>query len=137
MRGYVRQLIESFIDVGSGFILAILIQLYIFPFFGLYPTVWDSIGIALIFTIVSITRSWLWRLVFVRNGKKEIKDTTQEEWVKGYREWKDQNLYHHFVSTGMVSPDVKVKELKKLLRRQNGIWGHVKEIVRRRYKEVK
>ena len=137
MRGYVRQLIESFIDVGSGFILAILIQLYIFPFFGLYPTVWDSIGIALIFTIVSITRSWLWRLVFVRNGKKEIKETTQEEWVKGYREWKDQNLYHRFVATGMVSPDVKVKELKKLLRRQNGIWGHVKEIVRRRYKEVK
>ena len=137
MRGYVRQLIESFIDVGSGFILAILIQLYIFPFFGLYPTVWDSIGIALIFTFVSITRSWLWRLVFVRNGKKERKETTQEEWVKGYREWKDQNLYHHFVSTGMVSPDVKVKELKKLLRRQNGIWGHVKEIVRRRYKEVK
>jgi len=132
-----RQLIESFIDVGSGFILAILIQLYIFPFFGLYPTVWDSIGIALIFTIVSITRSWLWRLVFVRNGKKEIKETTQEEWVKGYREWKDQNLYHRFVATGVVSPDVKVKELKKLLRRQNGMWGHVKEMVRRRYKEVK
>ena len=137
MRGYVRQLIESFIDVGSGFILAILIQLYIFPFFGLYPTVWDSIGIALIFTVVSITRSWLWRLVFVRNGKKEIKETTQEEWVKGYREWKDHNLYHRLVATGVVSPDVKVKELKKLLRRQNGIWGHVKEMVRRRYKEVK
>ena len=30
-----RSLIESFIDVGSGFILAILIQLYIFPFFHL------------------------------------------------------------------------------------------------------
>jgi|TARA_B100001964_G_scaffold66256_1_gene75390 hypothetical protein len=59
-----RSFIESFIDVGSGFILAILIQLYIFPIFKLYPTIWDSIGIALIFTVVSITRSWLWRLVF-------------------------------------------------------------------------
>jgi hypothetical protein len=59
-----RSFIESFIDVGSGFILAILIQLYIFPFFKLYPTVWDSIGIASIFTVVSITRSWLWRLMF-------------------------------------------------------------------------
>ena len=28
-----RCFIESFIDVGSGLILAILIQLYIFPFF--------------------------------------------------------------------------------------------------------
>ena len=59
-----QQLIESLIDVGSGFILAILIQLYIFPFFGLYPTILDSLGIAFIFTIVSITRSWMWRLVF-------------------------------------------------------------------------
>ena len=59
-----RSFIESIIDVGSGFILAILIQLYIFPFFGLYPTIMDSIGIALIFTGVSITRSWLWRMVF-------------------------------------------------------------------------
>ncbi len=63
-----QQLIESIIDVGSGFILAILIQLYIFPFFNLYPTILDSIGIALIFTIVSITRSWLWRLIFRRYG---------------------------------------------------------------------
>jgi len=59
-----RSLVESLIDVGSGFILAILIQLYIFPFFGLYPTILDSLGIAAIFTIVSITRSWMWRLVF-------------------------------------------------------------------------
>tara|TARA_B100000929_G_scaffold286777_1_gene272474 strand:+ start:2629 stop:2820 length:192 start_codon:yes stop_codon:yes gene_type:complete len=59
-----RQLIESFIDVGSGFILAILIQLLIFPIFDLRPTILDSIWIALIFTVVSITRSWMWRLVF-------------------------------------------------------------------------
>ena len=56
--------IESFIDVGSGLILAILIQLYIFPFFGLYPTIWDSIHIALIFTVVSIIRSSIWRNFF-------------------------------------------------------------------------
>ena len=59
-----KSFIESFIDVGSGFILAVLIQLLIFPFFGLSPTILDSIGIALIFTGVSITRSWLWRLLF-------------------------------------------------------------------------
>jgi hypothetical protein len=59
-----RCFIESFIDVGSGLILAILIQLYIFPFFGLYPTILDSIGIALIFTVVSIIRSAFWRNFF-------------------------------------------------------------------------
>jgi len=61
-----RCFIESFIDVGSGLILAILIQLYIFPFFGLYPTIWDSLHIALIFTAVSIIRSSLWRHFFRR-----------------------------------------------------------------------
>jgi len=61
-----RCFIESFIDVGSGLILAILIQLYIFPFFGLYPTILDSLGIALIFTVVSIIRSALWRNFFRR-----------------------------------------------------------------------
>jgi len=64
-----RSFIESFIDVGSGYILAIIIQLTLFPLFGLYPSVLDSMGIALIFTGVSITRSWLWRLAFKKYGK--------------------------------------------------------------------
>ena len=66
-----RSLIESLIDVGSGLILATLIQLYIFPFFGLYPTILDSFNIALIFTGVSLIRSWLWRLVFTKYKKPQ------------------------------------------------------------------
>jgi len=59
-----RDIIESFIDVGSGYILAICINLLVFPLFGLHPTVFDSMGIALIFTVVSITRSAVWRWYF-------------------------------------------------------------------------
>ena len=62
-----RDIIEIIIDVGSGFLLAILIQLLIFPLFGLYPTILDSMGIALIFTVVSMTRSAIWRWWFRRN----------------------------------------------------------------------
>ena len=62
-----RDILESRIDVGSGFLLAILIQLLIFPLFGLYPTILDSMGIALIFTVVSMTRSAIWRWWFRRN----------------------------------------------------------------------
>ena len=51
-----KDIFESIIDVGSGFILAILIQLFIFPLFGLHPTILDSMGISLIFTVVSMTR---------------------------------------------------------------------------------
>jgi hypothetical protein len=64
MRGNVRSLIESIIDIGTGFIIALLIQVYIFPMFNLYPTIEVGIKIALIFTFVSILRSWFWRLIF-------------------------------------------------------------------------
>ena len=90
-----RQLIESFIDVGSGFLLAILVQVLFFPFFGLYPTVLDSIGIALIFTGFSITRSWLWRLAFKKYSEKqnlESRENSPKEWIRGYKEWKNNEL---------------------------------------------
>jgi hypothetical protein len=66
-----RQLIESLIDVGSGFVLAIVIQLTIFPLFDLRPSILDSVWIALIFTVVSITRSWIWRLVAKKYKKPQ------------------------------------------------------------------
>jgi hypothetical protein len=61
-----KNLFESFIDVGSGFILALLIQIFIFPFFDLHPDIQTGLKISLIFTIVSILRSWFWRTVFKR-----------------------------------------------------------------------
>ena len=56
--------LESVIDVGSGFFLSIIIQITIFPLFDLHPTIFQNFQIALIFTIVSITRSALWRRFF-------------------------------------------------------------------------
>ena len=61
-----RDILESVIDVGSGFILAVLIQMFIFQLFDLHPSIFDSMGIALIFTVVSMTRSALWRRYFRR-----------------------------------------------------------------------
>ena len=56
--------LESMIDVGSGFFLSIIIQLTIFPLFDLHPTIFENYQIALIFTVVSMTRSALWRRFF-------------------------------------------------------------------------
>lgn len=64
-----RNLFETFIDVGSGLILSTIIQLYIFPFFDLYPTILESFHIAVIFTAISICRSWFWRTLFGRRKK--------------------------------------------------------------------
>jgi len=59
-------LVESIIDVGSGLFLATALQLFVFPFFGMYPTVWESFHIAVIFMCISILRSWIWRSYFRR-----------------------------------------------------------------------
>ena len=60
-----RCFIESFIDVGSGLILSNFNTTYIsFLSLDSHPTIWDSIGIALIFTVVSIIRSAIWRNFF-------------------------------------------------------------------------
>ena len=59
-----KDIFESVIDVGSGFFLSILIQLTIFPLFNMHPTIFENIQIALIFTVVSMTRSSLWRRFF-------------------------------------------------------------------------
>ena len=61
-----RNLIETMIDVGSGLLLSTLIQLYIFPFFDLHPTLLDSFNIAIIFTVISMLGSWTWRTIFNR-----------------------------------------------------------------------
>jgi putative flippase GtrA len=55
-----EHIIHRTVDIGSGFVIAIMIQYFIFPFFSLYPPIWDMIQISLIFTIVGITRSYLW-----------------------------------------------------------------------------
>ena len=56
--------LESVIDVGSGYFLSILIMLIVFPLFELHPTIFENLQIALIFMIVSMTRSALWRRFF-------------------------------------------------------------------------
>ncbi len=59
-----KDIFESIIDVGSGFILAIIIQILVFPLFGFTPTIMENIQIASIFTVVSMIRSALWRRYF-------------------------------------------------------------------------
>ena len=69
-----KTLLETVIDIGSGFLLAVLIQILIFPYFDLHPTIFESIEIAVIFTVLSMTRSWLWRMYFrFRDINNELK----------------------------------------------------------------
>lgn len=57
-------LIEAAVNIGSGFILSLIIWQTAGPLFGYEVTLTDNLGITSIFTVVSITRSYCWRRFF-------------------------------------------------------------------------
>ena len=58
-----KHLIHRTLDIGSGLVLSIIIQLTIFPFYGIYIE-------AIIFMVVSIIRSYLWSKYVFKYGEK-------------------------------------------------------------------
>ena len=57
-------LVESIANVVVGFGIAVLTQIAVFPIFGLQVSLADNLIIGLVFTFVSIARSFALRRVF-------------------------------------------------------------------------
>lgn len=57
-------LVESIANVVVGFGIAVLTQIAVFPIFGLQVSLADNLVIGLIFTLVSIARSFALRRMF-------------------------------------------------------------------------
>ena len=66
-----KHLIHRTLDIGSGLILSIIIQLTIFPFYDIYIVVWAMIHLAIIFMVVSIIRSYLWSKYVFKYGESK------------------------------------------------------------------
>lgn len=67
--------IESVLNVGSGFILAMLIwQLIANPLYGYKITLLDNLGLTAIFTTISVVRGFLWRRFFEGRIIKRIRN---------------------------------------------------------------
>jgi len=56
----IKHLIHRTLDIGSGLILAVLIQILVFPLYDIHINIWEMFHISLIFMVVSIARSYLW-----------------------------------------------------------------------------
>lgn len=56
--------IEACANVILGFSIAVLSNVIILPLFGLTPSLRDSTGIALVFTGISLVRSFIIRRLF-------------------------------------------------------------------------
>jgi hypothetical protein len=57
-------LIEAIVNVVVGFAVALLTQIAVFPVFGLQVSLSENLAISLLFTTVSIGRSYALRRVF-------------------------------------------------------------------------
>lgn len=57
-------LTESLANVAIGYAIAVTAQIAVFPLFGLYVPLHDNLMIGLIFTVISIARSYILRRVF-------------------------------------------------------------------------
>lgn len=57
-------LIEAFANIAIGYIVAIMAQAAIFPLFGIYASTTDHLLIGLLFTVVSLVRSYALRRLF-------------------------------------------------------------------------
>lgn len=66
MQSKKQSLIESMLNVVIGYVVALLSQLIIFPFFGVNLPLSDNLLIGAFFTIVSIIRSYTLRRFFNR-----------------------------------------------------------------------
>lgn len=59
-----NSLLEAFTNVLVGFVIAIATQVAVFPLFGIHIPLEQDLLIGLIFTVVSLVRSYVLRRVF-------------------------------------------------------------------------
>lgn len=57
---------ESFANVTVGYVVAILSQLLVFPFYGIHVPLQTNVAIGLWFTVISLVRSYALRRWFNR-----------------------------------------------------------------------
>jgi hypothetical protein len=63
-------LIEAITNVALGYALAVVTQMLVFPWFGLHASLGDNLALGLVFTAVSLIRSYALRRLFTRFDRK-------------------------------------------------------------------
>jgi hypothetical protein len=74
MQSKTHSLIESMVNVIVGYLVALISQVIIFPFFGIDITFRDNIFIGMWFTVISIIRSYILRRIFTYKTERARKN---------------------------------------------------------------
>ena len=73
-------LIEAATNVAVGYVLAVVTQIAVFPWFGIEATLDEHLAIGIAFVGVSLARGYLLRRLFERLGKRlSARDTFMYE----------------------------------------------------------
>lgn len=57
-QSHFASMVESVANVFVGFAINLTCQMLVYPVFGFHPSIWVQVKIGLIFTIVSVARSF-------------------------------------------------------------------------------
>jgi hypothetical protein len=57
-------LIEAIANVAVGYVLAVITQIMVFPWFGLHPSLGENLALGGIFTAISLVRGYALRRLF-------------------------------------------------------------------------
>ena len=64
MQTKTQSLIEAFLNTLSGYLISVLVQVLLFPAYGVHLGLAENMQIVAIFTAISIVRSYFWRRFF-------------------------------------------------------------------------
>lgn len=79
MQSRTHSLIEQLLNTASGFLISVLVwQFVVAPIWHITTTVGENLEITLLFTVVSIARSYAWRRLFNRMSNKNKKKRHDE-----------------------------------------------------------
>lgn len=62
--------VEATLNIGSGFILSMMIWQLIAPLLGYDITITENVQLTSVFTVVSLIRSYAWRRIFTRLDRR-------------------------------------------------------------------
>lgn len=68
-----QSLYEAISNIVTGYITAVIIQMVVFPWFGIKLPFFDGLLIATIFTVVSLVRCYIIRRIFNKKSRFVIR----------------------------------------------------------------
>jgi hypothetical protein len=71
-------LVEACTNVAMGYVLAVATQIVVFPWFDLNPNLGENLALGLVFTAISLLRSYALRRLFTRLDRKRKR--TSRSW---------------------------------------------------------